>query len=369
MSASGPGDGGWHQPWSADMMAGMAVQWATSKDVAERANVSRAAVSAVLSGAGGSIRVSESTRKRILQAAAELNYSPNHAARNLRKRRSGTIAFALPSFSDGLYERTIPRQLSHHLMQSVVARGHRLVEMALPASPAGSGAASPDLIREHQVDGVVIGWPDSPEQVEDIAGLGVPVVQVMKPQAAAGTTTITVNPEVGVTSAVEHLVGLGHTRIAYLGARGQHPVETTRLRCFQDAMAAQNQDCSSDLIALASAYSLQEGLELTRGLLTLDDPPTAFIAGDGLVLGALRTLYDARLHVPTDVSIVGFDDELAASLYPALSSIRQPISEVAELAVTTIEHAATNPANSTPPDIVLPTSFSIRESTGPRVKQ
>ena len=334
----------------------MPPRWATSKDVAERANVSRAAVSAVMTGTSGNIRVSAETRDRILQVAAELNYSPNRAAKNLRTRRSGTLAFAVPAFPDGFYERTIPRQLGHHLMRTAVSHGEQLIEMALPPNPS-AGSSMFDVIRERQVDGVIVGWPDSPEQVEAIASLGVPVVQVMKPQPAPESVTITVDPRGGLSAAVDHLVALGHERVAYLGIRSDPPVEEARLRAFTDALAVHGREMSSDLVGLSEHYSLQEGFELTRSLLTQDHPPTAVVAGDGLVLGVLRALYREGLRVPEDFSVVGFDDELAASLYPPLSSVRQPIADVAEAAVAAVEAGSSESA------IVLPTTFSRREST------
>lgn len=343
----------------------MPAQWATSKDVAERAQVSRAAVSTVLNGARSNIRVSADTRDRILRAAAELDYTPNPVAQHLRMQRSGVVALATPSFSDGLYERTVPYQLSHHIMRTAVERGCQLIETALPPPAAPGEQESLRLFGERRVDGVILGWPESKEQVRQLARFGLPVVQVMKPQPARGTSTITVDPSNGFHAAVKHLTELGHERIAYIGSSNPHPVERTRVACFKRALAEHGVGLRRDHLQLSANFSIQEGHRLAERLLASNAPPTALLAGDGLVLGALRALYDARLHVPTDVSVVGFDDMLAASLYPPLASIGQPIAEVAERAVSFIDERVTGDPAAKPVEVVMPTHFTVRSSTAP----
>ena len=246
-------------------------------------------------------------------------------------------------------------------MRAAGARGLQLVEVPLADEVDGfSGIVE---LRRRQVDGIVIGWPDSASQVEAALELGLPVVQVMKPVTAEGSATITVDTRPGVDAAVSHLVSLGHEHIAYVGLDSDHPVEVGRRTAFSDALAACGRSTHADLIELSTDRSLRSGWESTRRLLARARRPTAMIVGDGL-LGALRALYEERLWLPTDFSIIGFDDELGASIYPPLSSIRQPIAEVADRAAMMIERWSTGEEDLSNNAVVVDSDFVVRGSTG-----
>lgn len=337
---------------------------ATSNDVAKRAGVSRAAVSVVLNGTEATVRVSEATRLRILRAAAQLGYSPNPVARSLRRRRSGTIAFVFSSSSSSIYERTVPYQLGRMVMSAAVEWGYQVIELHAETRTQAGNDDVLKLLLDRRVDGVILGWPKDGEEVERIVDSGLAVVQIMKPQPAAGSSTITVDASEGMEAAVDHLFALGHERVAFLGSNDPHPVERARLDHFIEALGRRNARVPNEYVRLGTEYSLAEGYSFTRALLEHPERPTALLVVDSLILGSLRALYETRIRVPDDMSVVSYDDLLAAHLYPPLTSVVQPIGEVAQRAVALI-HGYDHGYNAPDPvNIVLPTRLKVRDSTG-----
>lgn len=330
--------------------------------MAKIAGVSRAAVSVVLNGAKTNTRVSEQTKQRILAAAAELGYSPNPVAQSLRRRRSGNIAYVYRSLSDSLLERSVPYQLGRLIMSTAVGRGYQVIEVNSAERTSTEDDETLRLLLSRRVNGVILGWPKTGLEVQRIVDQGIPVVQVMKPQPADGSSTITVDSSPGFKAAVDHLVSFGHERIAYLGNSDPHPVERARLRCFEEALATHSIRLRENLVKLGDV-SLEESRQLTHDLLAASEPPSALIMVDSSVLGGLRALYDLRLHVPDDVAVISTDDLLASHLYPPLTSVVQPLEQVAERAVSLIgEREANSDGAESPSHIVFPTLMRTRSS-------
>lgn len=341
---------------------------ATSTDVAKRAGVSRAAVSVVLNGARSSVRVSSETRQRILKAASELEYAPHPDAQALRRQSSGIIGFVPRSFGIAPYgQTTIPQILSTHLMLAARRDGYNLVEATSEAHVPAEREKSIQALLNRRVESIVFDDPETEQEVSEVIDRGVPVVQLVRPRFAVETPTVTVDPSQGINEAVEHLVSRQHQRIAFLGIQDPHPADRNRLDCFLKALASHHIAPDKRDIRLGDEYSLQQGHSLTRTLLELPERPTAlFIASDILALGALRALYEARIHVPDEVSVVSYDDTFAAYLYPPLTSVAQPLEEVAERAISMIvERIRGDEVNgpAEPVHLSLPARLRIRDST------
>jgi DNA-binding LacI/PurR family transcriptional regulator len=195
-----------------------------------------------------------------------------------------------------------------------------------------------------------------------------PVVQVIRPQLAIATATITVDPAPGITAAIDHLIGLGHRTVTFIGRGGPYPIDRARLDSFTAALARHALAPAERDVLLVSNYAVELAYKEMRTRLASTDLPTAvFAAGDNLALGVLRALYEARLRVPDDVSLVSYDDVFAADLYPPLASVVQPLAEVGERAVTLLTERldSANWADCRPIHITLPTSFITRASTCP----
>lgn len=336
----------------------------TSADVARLAGVSRAVVSVALSGRSGSTRISPATRERVLAAAAQLGYTPHPIGAALRRRSSQIILFVPRSVREKPYEHAIPYILSTSAMRALAAHGYfTIVVQPEEFQPAGTDGLV-RLLHRYRIDGVLF---DSPTRLDDlrvVVDRGIPLVQLMRPLGDVTTSTATVDPRPGICAAIEHLREAGHRRIAFVGQRGPHPTDVARVEAFRNAMRAADLDPGDSSVHLVNDYSIEAGKVAAARALASDPPPTAILtSSDGLTLGLLRLLYERRLHVPDDLSVVSFDDAAVADLYPPVTSITQPFAEVAERAVSLLLVAIgelDEPAIETP----LPTRLTVRASTG-----
>jgi DNA-binding LacI/PurR family transcriptional regulator len=343
---------------------------ATSTDVAHLAGVSQATVSVVLNGARSTIRVSAETRQRVLAAAAELGYIPHPAAQALRRQRSGIIGFLPRIDRDAPFTHPIHYLLTIHASRAAHERGYQFVE-AGPETDPWRDSAEDELVQyflNRRADGVIFDGPKTATAVQRLLDHGLPVVQIFRPQLAVLTPTVTVDARPGITAAVDHLIALGHRRIAFIGRGGNHPVDLARLAAFLAALANHGLPTTAATVRLSPIYELDHGERLTRELLARRPRPTAIFAGsDSLALGALRALYAARVHVPDELSLIGYDDTLAAQLYPPLTSVAQPFAALAERAIALLIGQLEQPDDlPLPPEqVVLPTQLNLRESTAP----
>lgn len=343
----------------------------TSSDVARVAGVSRATVSVVLNGTQGNMRVSEATRQKVLTAVADLGYSPHPVAQALRRQQSRLIGFVPRSFRTRPFVQPIPYQLSIHIAQAATEVNYHVIEINAKNYASRS---DDDLVRfllSRRINGVVFDTPDTAQEVQRVidsyhGGLAFPTIQLMRPQFAATTPTITIDARPGINAAIEHLITLGHRRVAFIGHSGMHPVDRVRRDYFVSALARHGISCPAEYLQLGPDYSIEEGYAFTRTLLALPDRPTAiFVASDSQALGALRALYEADVRVPEAISLISYDDTFAGHLYPPLTSVTQPIEEVAACAVSLLVERIDSPDGGAqcPEHMVLPTHLTIRCST------
>ena len=239
----------------------------------------------------------------------------------------------------------------------------------LEASAASVTARTSDeLVRfmlSQRVDGVIFDRPETAAEVQPFVDYGLPVVQLRGPHFDCPTATIITDPAPGTDAAIDHLVRLGHRRIAFLGQEAQHPVERARLDCFRAALARHGLSAPPELVRLRATTVVTQGQASTEARLALPERPTAIVTvTEALALGALRALYQAHLRVPDDVSVISTNDALAIHLYPPLTSISTPFDEIAEQSITLLtEQIATGDDYREPRHVVLPSGFVIREST------
>jgi len=340
----------------------------TSNDVARAAGVSRATVSVVLNGVRSNIRVSEETRQRVLAAAATLGYRPHPAARALRLQRSRAIAFVPRTMHATEFGHPITYQLGLHTGRAAAGRGYHVVEVSPETSTTDNGDELIEFLLDRRPDGVIFDAPTTPHSVEAMVARGIPVVQLIRPHLAVTTATVIVDAAQGITAGVDHLVALGHRRIAFLGADDPHIANRSRLDHFIAALARHAITVPEEYILLGADYTIESGISLMRSLLRCAPLPTAlFAAGEFLAIGALRALHEARIWVPDAISLVSYDAVFAPMLYPPITSVTQPLREVAEAAITLIIESIEGGADDQQPPahIVLPTHLSIRASTRP----
>jgi LacI family transcriptional regulator/LacI family repressor for deo operon, udp, cdd, tsx, nupC, and nupG len=332
----------------------------TIKQVASLAGVSTATVSYVLNGTG---TVTEETRRRVLEAVAELDYQPSHAARSLRGR-SHTLGQALHAFPGRLANPTLAELLAG-FADVAAQRGYHLL-LATPAQPESEAEVCLSLARSGRVDGLLL--PDmlvDDERARVLCEAGIAHVCAGPAPGGCASPFVAVDGRAGAQLAVRHLLAQSHRRIGLIQLPSELADSEPRYQGYADALHAAGLPLDPQLIVEAGRAE-EDGYQAMVELLSLPQPPTAVLASsDELAFGAMHALYDAGLTVGSDVSLVGFDDlPLAAHTHPPLTTLRQPRRRVgeqlAELLIAAVEGHKRQPES-----LMLNARLIVRRSTGP----
>lgn len=299
----------------------------TSREVADRAGVSRATVSFVLNGVRTD-RVSHATRERVLRAARELSYIPDAAARSLVSGKSGTIGLVVSRAEHIRVDAFVP-QILHSLAQVCSARDHRLI---LETSDPGQSTYEYDqLIGSRQIDGLVVLNPDPrDERLAALIEREFPIVLIgAHPHPCV--PTVAVDSALAMRQATEHLIRLGHRRIGFIHYREVvDPGMGGRFKGYRVALEAAGIPFD-DRWVRSGNFNAESGYQAMLSLLAEAERPTAVVMGnDTIALGAMAAVVESGLRVPDDVAVVGFDDiPLARYAVPALTTVCLPASEMA----------------------------------------
>lgn len=293
------------------------------RQIANAAGVSRTTVSFVLNNVPG-ISISPETRQRILEVSRELKYVPDSAATSLASGRAGAIALVL---------RQSPHQVVSDAFLAPVVQGvaaalkgtgtHVLVE---PLDPADTSASYGNLVRSRHADGIILSGPRlDDEELQRIYEENIPVVMIGQ-LPGSDIPFIDVDNVRGAQAAVQHLIDLGHRRIACItNAPLAYTASRDRLQGYCQALEA-NDILLDETLFRFGEYTDESGSRAMRELLQSLAPPTAvFVASDVVALGALAAINQAHLRVPQDIALVGFDDiPLSQYVDPPLTTVRSP---------------------------------------------
>lgn len=338
---------------------------ATIDDVAELAGVSIKTVSRVVNHEPN---VRQSTRDKVDRAIAKLNYRPNLSARSLASQRSRLIVLVYDDPS--AYE--VPSAGYVIRMQAGALRACRTASYELLIHPCDYrqkhvGQELKSLIEQTQPDGIVLAAPLSnmPKIVKAIAATGTRFTRISPGTRAGEELSVATDDRRISAEMTRYLASLGHRRIAFVAGNRQHKAVGNRLPGYRDGLKQSGLEYAGELVAQGD-NSIGSGEAAARQLLALDDPPTAiFAANDDMAAGVIRTAYRLELNVPRQLSVAGFDDSALARLVcPALTTIRQPVAQMAERAALSLIEQFGKPQPA-PETIVIPSSLQIRESTGP----
>ena len=296
----------------------------TIYDIAKAAGVGKSTVSNVLTGKGS---VSEETRQRILRFAEEMNYRPNLVARNLSQHKTFIIALVLPAITNPFYPETmeeVEKIVRDHEYQTLFCNTHG--DFAL-------GRQQMERLMSRWVDGYII--MGSSMDIADIMHYfqqKIPIVLCdwQEDESPLDIPQVTVDFYRAGQLAAQHLVSLGHRRIAIIV---DVPQQTLRLKGFQSALVAENVPLAPEMVQSGDS-TLEGGYLATKKLLASVEPPTAiFATTDWMALGAMEAVVDAGLRVPQDISIIGLDDiVVSAHLHPSLTTVAVPKTELAKTA-------------------------------------
>ena len=296
----------------------------TITTVARLANVSVASASRVLNG----IRTNPSTLARVTEAAEAIGYVPNAAARTLRSRRTGQIAFAMPDVANPVYTTMVGS-----IQELARARGYRLMLHSTGADAEDELAMLRDL-KHRYVDGLIlVSLHLTDAHVEELGRSAAPVVVIGGPRSDAITDTVHVYSRKGAADAVRHLHSVGRRRIAFVNGPQHTTPGSSRRRGYFDGLRSCGLPRDDALIEVADDFMIEPGNRATERLLARARPDAVFCANDLLAVGALSALREAGLDVPVDVALVGMDNtSLAKVTWPPLTSVDLGSAERARIA-------------------------------------
>jgi LacI family transcriptional regulator len=329
----------------------------TRDDVARHAQVSTAVVSYVINN--GPRTVAPETRRRVEEAIAALGYYPNAIARSLRSDQSHTVGLIIPTLTDPEYA-----EIASDFQSACHDEGY-LVVLCASARNVASEAQAIGMLRNHQVDGVVIlPTQDSPALLRPLLFAGVPTVVLDR--YLPNAHSITVDDLEAGRLGTRHLLALGHRRIGLLLQDVERTTGSERLLGYSQELAGSHIAYDEQLV-MRSATSADDAYDAMWQLLRLPWPPTAVLTDNyAISLGAMRAIYEAGLRIPADISIVGYgSSSLAATLTPPLTTVQCSPYTLGQLAAQTVLRIATQHDSASASALILPVALLLRASTAP----
>jgi LacI family transcriptional regulator len=330
-------------------------------EVAKLAGVSPITASRAIRGNG---YVSEAARERIMAAAAQLNYTPDMLARRMRGDKSRLI---------GLFVTNYGSLVLHEITKAISTEARRmgydilLFNAERFDSPERLGTC--DMLRK-LCDGLLLVMPNGADTyLAMLEQQAFPSVLVSFDARDIGLPVVAVQNRLGARTAVEHLLGLGHRRIAFIAGSPHTGQSAERHRGYADALLAAGLPVDPTLV-VDGAFAQIGGLHATEQLLALAEAPTAiFAANDEMAFGAIDAIHSRGLKVPDDISVIGFDDiPTAVGVYPRLTTMRQPLADMAVRAVAEVV-ALIDGAQRVAGKYAFPMELVVRNSTGPVRRQ
>lgn len=326
-------------------------------EIAELAGVSKPTVSKVMNGQPG---VAAATRERVERVIAERGYVRHSAARALSAGRRGSVNLVVKEIDNAYFSEVI-----RGVEETLELAG---ISMVLTATHDEARRHRRWMARvvEHGTDGAILVLPDEHfTQLEELRRRGIPAALIDdRGESPPDVPSVGATNFAGGFAATEHLVSLGHRRVAVIGGP---PFKSTRERLAGYRTALQEAGATPDpALERPGGFVAETGYEAARGLLSLPERPTAIFAGNDLqAMGVYRALYELGLRCPDDVSVVGFDDlALSRLLTPALTTVRQPVREMGAQATRMLLRIVEGKTLQSS-RVELATSLVVRESSAP----
>ncbi len=325
-------------------------------DVARQAGVSKTTVSRVINNYP---HISPDKRRQVLEAMEQLGFVPNPSARKLRGQVTTTIAVIVPKIVNPFFA---------YLVDAIEQEGYRQGYQTLICQTnehKSKELAYLDLLKNKQADGIIMAaiendWAD----IEPYTAFG-PIVLCNEYVNQSDVPTIRVDQHEGTYAAIRHLIERGHRKIMYCtgGLFNDYGKDKDRNQAYQRALEEAGIAINPNWI-LVDRHTIEDGKKVMELILEMSDRPTAVFTGsDEIASGLMMAARKARLHIPSDLAIIGFDDQpIAEVLSPSLTTIRQPISLMGKQAVDMLIQLMDQQSLSS---LVckLPVELVIREST------
>lgn len=339
----------------------------TLTDIATRSGVAAMTVSRVVNGNG---YVSEGTRKRVQAAVEEMKYRPNGLARSLKRQSTNTIGLVLGDLSN-----PYSTELANAVRESLTLRGFGLF-ICISEHSADEDITAFESLVDHNIDGLIVATRSNEEgnaHLESIANTNLPIVVVGRDFQHELVDQVSADNFTGGFEATQHLIDLGHRRIAFIGAGYENRSNLKRLQGYLKALELHGIEVDERLItgrkesaSDVPGYSTEKiGYEGMRRLLSLPNRPTAIFArNDFTAFGAMSAIKEAGLRVPNDIAVVGFDDTpLAIHMSPRLTTVRQPMRLQGQLAAKMLLNRILENPDAEREARMLDCELIVREST------
>ncbi|MEP3277350.1 MAG: LacI family DNA-binding transcriptional regulator [Stappiaceae bacterium] len=296
----------------------------TIGDVAHRLGIAKGTVSRALNDYPD---ISPETRLRVLAAVKELGYRPSSLARRLKRGRVETVGIVLPIANAHISDAFLSEFLDG-LSQGLGRQDHDLLVATAPDA-AGTLAVYERLLAASKVDGMIVTRTlTNDPRIDYLRQHGVPFVAHGRTKDPSGYAWFDIDNEAALEMAANHIIGLGHRRIAYIGAPSEMNFARLRLSGFKRGLEGQGLDVDPELIT-ETTLDETAGYETAKSLLKLAAPPTAIVAAvDVIAAGAVKAAREMGLSVGSDVTIIGYDGApLGRYLEPPLTTISQSVAE------------------------------------------
>jgi LacI family transcriptional regulator len=331
----------------------------TIVDVARLSGVSIKQVSRVINHED---RVARATRARVLQAVGELGFVPNVWARRLARGYSNLIGLCMYSATPDWIMVVL-----NSMIDVADCNDYRVAVYRFNPLDTTKVREMLAWSAQRHIDGLILTPPidSSEELVEGLTALNFPFVQIAPHNRGSGGSWVATSDEPGSYDATRHLLQLGHTRIAFIQGPSDHLASWDRLHGYQRALREEGIDPDPGLVRCGD-WSFETGIDSTRQLMSMPERATAIVcSGDQIAAGAIHAVRESGLDCPADVSVTGFNDiELAQQIWPPLTTVRQPVYEIATTAMTLLIEKLI-PGGTYPSGIEIPTTLIVRASTGP----
>ena len=331
----------------------------TMSDIAKLAQVSESTVSRALRD---NPLINEKTRRRVQQIARDHNYQVNESARNLRLKKTHTIAVVM--LLDPEYGQTISDPFLLDLLGNVADELAQYgYDLLLSSSQTLGDELNPNYLDSKRADGmIIIGQGEHGHKIDALVGSRKPFVVWGAYRPGQSYCTVGSDNKKGAYLSVKHLIDTGHQRIAFLGD-SSHPEIEQRLEGYRQALVEANLPLDEDLV-VTTAFSSQEGFEKTRDVLLGQKRSfdAIFTVSDAIAMGVIKQLGERGIRVPEDVAVSGYDDiPTSAFCTPALTTVRQNTAEGGHhLVKCLMDQMAGKKAKS----VILDAELIIRQSSG-----
>lgn len=294
----------------------------------------------------------------MLEAIEALNYQPNVLGRYLRRMETETVLVVVPDITNPFFSKVLRG------IEAVALKHGYQVLLGDTQNDARLEEQYLNVLPQRQVDGMIFLTARIRKELMEEMARQFPIVLACEYLEGTDIPTVSIDNISSARKATEHLIRLGHCRIAHLSGPMNIILSRDRLRGYQQALAQHELEADAALVQEGD-FTYESGYHLTLKLLALEKPPTAiFAANDEMAIGAIKAVRHRGGRVPDDVAVVGFDDIQMASIFePSLTTIAQPMFEIGQKAMELLL-ALIEGTSARRRQLVLPDRLVIRDSCG-----